>query len=389
MSTQDPRDQAIERLLRHGAAPGPASDECLDAETLSAWVDGGLAGPSLQRAEAHMADCARCQALMATLVGSADEPVSAAASGDVTARPWWSFDVRWLMPLAGAATAVLLWMIVPGSDQAPRPSTQQDAPAQAGARQAPAQPAEVMAAAPSSNVVGEEPADTAEQKLARAEPPTVVAEPDRLEARTATLTAKSNEAARKEAAVDSLAKAERRDTEEAVGLTAAAPAPAPTAAPPAPEQANRPAAQAAPTAPAAGTAASTLADSRVGAARSSAGAGTGAITSGDPAVRWRLAGPGVVERSLDAGASWERLATGAAASFRAGSAPSASVCWLVGGNGTVMLTTDARTWRRLSVPSSEDLVSVEAASERTATIRTASGLSFQTTDAGVSWARVP
>ena len=53
MSTQDPRDQAIERLLRHGAAPGPPSAECLDAETLSAWVDGGLEGRSLQRAEAR------------------------------------------------------------------------------------------------------------------------------------------------------------------------------------------------------------------------------------------------------------------------------------------------------------------------------------------------
>ena len=364
MSTQDPRDQAIERLLRHGAAPGPVSDECLDAETLSAWVDGGLEGSSLQRAEAHMADCARCQALMATLVSSADEPVPATASSGVAARPWWSFDVRWLMPLAGAATAVLLWMVVPDRDPALRPSTEKDAPVQADSRQAAAPPAEVMAAAQPSSVAGERPADGAEHKLARAEPPTVPAERERLEGRAEKQTVQSSETANEKAAGDALAKAGRRDTEEAVGLTAAAPA-----------------------APVAGAAASALADNRVVAARSNAGIGV--IVSGDPAVRWRLAGPGVVERSHDAGASWEPLETGAAASFRAGSAPSASVCWLVGRNGTVLLTTDARAWRRLSVPTSEDLVSVEAASERSATVRTASGQSFQTTDAGVSWARVP
>jgi hypothetical protein len=386
VSTQDPRDQAIERLLRHGAGPGHVSAECLDAETLSAWVDGGLEGPSLQRAETHMADCARCQALMATLVNSADEPVPATADGEAAARPWWSFDVRWLMPLAGAATAVLLWMVVPDRDPGLRPSPKADAPA--ASRQASAAPGEMTVAAPPPSVAADEPVASGEQKLARAEPPTAGAEPDRLEEeRAATPTAKSNEAARKEAAVDSLAKAERRDTEEAVGLRAAAPSPVPAAAPPAAEQAARSGAQIAPTAPAAGATASALADStgRATGART----GTGAILSGDPAVRWRLAGPGAVERSLDAGTSWERLVTGVTASFRAGSAPSASVCWLVGENGAVLLTTDARTWRRLSAPTSEDLVGVEAASERTATVRTVSGQSFHTTDAGVSWARVP
>lgn len=387
MSTQDPRDQAIERLLRHGASPGPVSAECLDAETLSAWVDGGLEGPSLQRAEAHMANCARCQALMATLVGSADEPVPATAGGDVAARPWWSFDVRWLMPLAGAATAVLLWMVVPDRDPGLRPSTETDAPAQAGSRQAPSPSGETMAAAQPSAVAAEEPAEREEQKLARAGPPTVAAEPNRLQERAATRTAESNEAARKAAAGDSLAKAERRDTENAAGLMAAAPAPVPAAAPPAAEQAARSAAQVALAAPAAGAGASALADST--GRGTGAPAGTGAIVSADPAVRWRLAGPGVVERSLDAGASWERLATGSGASFRAGSAPSASVCWLVGEDGVVLLTTDGRTWRRLSAPTSEDLVGVAATGERAATIRTASGQTFQTTDAGVSWARVP
>ena len=64
------RDQAVDRWLRHTRRTPPlggATDACLDAETLAAWVDGGLSGATLEVAEGHVADCARCQAMVATL----------------------------------------------------------------------------------------------------------------------------------------------------------------------------------------------------------------------------------------------------------------------------------------------------------------------------------
>ena len=67
------RDQSVERLLRQSLkAPQEAiADSCLDAETLAAWIDGGLSGSELAVAESHVADCARCQALVGALVRTA------------------------------------------------------------------------------------------------------------------------------------------------------------------------------------------------------------------------------------------------------------------------------------------------------------------------------
>jgi hypothetical protein len=113
------------------------------------------------------------------------------------------------------------------------------------------------------------------------------------------------------------------------------------------------------------------------------------LRSLDPGVRWRLAEPGIVERSTNGGASWERLDTGVRIPFRAGACPSASACWIIGDAGVVLLTTDAKTWRRLTSPSPEDLVAVDAADATAAVVRAASGLRFRTLDGGGTWTRVP
>ena len=41
---------------------------CLDAETVAAWMDGGLDAAGVAAAEAHASTCERCQALLATVV---------------------------------------------------------------------------------------------------------------------------------------------------------------------------------------------------------------------------------------------------------------------------------------------------------------------------------
>ncbi|MDH4066190.1 MAG: YCF48-related protein, partial [Acidobacteriota bacterium] len=100
-------------------------------------------------------------------------------------------------------------------------------------------------------------------------------------------------------------------------------------------------------------------------------------------------GLGVVERSADGGASWQQLPLGVETEMLAGAAPSASVCWLAGRGGVVLLTDDARTWRRIRFPASADLVDVQALDARVATVRTSEGAVFRTTNGGTNWTRVP
>ena len=109
MNADSNRDRALDQALKAAlgrAADAPITPACLDAETLAAWVDGGLNAHSVAMAEAHAANCARCQALIGTLARATPET---ALSGAAPVRLWrW-----WLAPLAAGAAAVTLWMVVP------------------------------------------------------------------------------------------------------------------------------------------------------------------------------------------------------------------------------------------------------------------------------------
>ena len=124
MSAQHPHDRAIHAMLGRTGAPGSSTSDCLDAETLAAWADNGLDEVSLARAETHMASCSRCQLAMASIVGSAGELSPKHVGG--SAVPWW-LNLRWLMPLAGVAAAVLVWMVVPDTQRLRQPAGRPDA----------------------------------------------------------------------------------------------------------------------------------------------------------------------------------------------------------------------------------------------------------------------
>lgn len=103
------RDRLLEDALTHelrttGTPAG--TDPCLDAETVAAWMDGGLDPASLAMAEAHASNCARCQALLGTLVRTTPAAPAAEARGAGLWR-WW------FAPLAATAAAVTVWMVVP------------------------------------------------------------------------------------------------------------------------------------------------------------------------------------------------------------------------------------------------------------------------------------
>ena len=70
VSRPNERDRSIERLLQESFRKPEAgvTDSCLDAETLAAFSDGGLAGEALELAQTHLADCARCQGIIGAAI---------------------------------------------------------------------------------------------------------------------------------------------------------------------------------------------------------------------------------------------------------------------------------------------------------------------------------
>ena len=296
MDTSRERDQSIERLLQQSLRTRQQDEvtgSCLDGETLAAWVDGSLPRDVLEAAEGHVADCARCQSLLAAMART-DPAVSQPKPEH--ARRWW----LWLAPLTAAAAAALLWVAVPEKSVAPA------VPAVAVTNQTPdanTQPTNTPAPTPARERAAQPPAEELRKGTARLEAESV---------------------RRENAAVGALA--------ETVITTAV------------PVQ----------------------------------------IVSPDPSVRWRISGA-AVERSANAGASWEAVPTGVATALTAGSAPSTMVCWLVGRGGVVLLSRDGRTWQRVPFPEMTDLSSVSAADARTASISTADGRTFSTSDGGVTW----
>jgi Putative zinc-finger len=283
---------------------------CLDAETLAAWFDGGLSGAALEDVQSHVAACARCQAV----VGAMGRTRAAAAQPQPERSPrWW---LAWAVPAAAAATAVAIWVAVPQQtnvavNTVPSPSLQkQEASQSTPASPAPAEPAAPPAAAAT-------PAREAVAKRADAAPP----------------------AAAPESASNAVQQAPSL-LNEAVSVKPAAPAP--------------------------------------GAAELRDEAGRQGTVDGQRQARAAFA-------NNVCGPMWPAPPSDVAAQITAGSSPSGAVCWIVGRGGTVLRSTDQRTWQRLNFLVTVDLTSVKATDAQSATVVTADGRTFSTVDGGVTW----
>jgi len=360
VDSPDERDQTVERLLRQSLktpASGGATDVCLDAETLAAWADGGLSGSALDAVHLHVADCARCQDLAGTLarIRSAVPPAEPVRSS----RRW----LAWFVPVAAAAGAVAIWFAVPGNPGAPASNRDvallREAPA-AQTRERDFTPPSVPTPPPSEN--------RKELQAAPSRAPQAAAGSisGRARADAAPPAAAENkagqESTRSDLAKDKVEVAQAPVASATTPLTPPAPAaPRAAAAPPSAERFG---------AAAAVRAANVVPD----------------IVSPDPAVRWRIAGA-AVQHSVDGGSTWNAVTVSGAAELTAGTAPATTVCWLVGRAGVVLLTTDGRTFRRLPFPEMTDLSGVRTvdAGGRVASVSTADGRTFVTTDAGASW----
>ncbi len=108
------------------------------------------------------------------------------------------------------------------------------------------------------------------------------------------------------------------------------------------------------------------------------------ISSSDPRARWRIIGAALL-RSVDGGVTWTPQATGTTARLTAGSAPQPDICWVVGEQGTVLVSTDGLSWQRVKSPIDASLVSVAATSADAATVTASDGRTFATTDRGRTW----
>ncbi len=71
----------------------------------------------------------------------------------------------------------------------------------------------------------------------------------------------------------------------------------------------------------------------------------------------------------------------------AGAAPSANVCWLVGSDGLILVTKDAKNWKKVSPPEDTDFVAVSAEDGPNATVTAADGRKFATHNGGKKWKR--
>ncbi len=115
MGDQNDRDRAIDRLLPQ-VLGGAASTPCVDGETLAAWTDGMLRASEAARVEQHVADCGRCQAMLGAFVRVSPVPPPQESL-------WQRLRLGWVLPLATAAAAVALWVVIPGQGPSGAPES--------------------------------------------------------------------------------------------------------------------------------------------------------------------------------------------------------------------------------------------------------------------------
>jgi hypothetical protein len=345
------RDRILEQALKHelrAAGPAPTAPAlrsfseggCLDAETLGAWTDGGLDPAAMAACEAHVASCARCQVLVGTLARST--PASTEGTLGTLGTLSWKW---WLAPIAAGVTAVTLWMVVPEQQRVAQVSPMATAAREQQTFSEPKAKSNAPTALPAAP----------EQNVAR----------ERLQARDSLSAAAradsvslADRAAPKEEETKKLA-------ENAVTERRQAPSAAPAAPPPAAVALEPP-----------------IAALQKGAR---AEAATIEIATLDPSLGWRIAGDRIL-RSDDGGKTWTVMRQDAGDRIVAGSAPSNSVCWFVGGAGRVLLTVNSgATFVDVSLAEPLDLASVAATDARSAMIFSVVGRRFRTDDGGRTW----
>jgi hypothetical protein len=405
----DHRDQSIDRLLRQGAgaAPTPSTSlDCLDGEMLAAWSEHALAGAEAARIERHVADCARCQSMVALYARTAPLPAR-------ESEPWWRrLQVRWLVPIATAAIVATVWVALPEREPlapAPAAAIQEAEPQRletrsggstASTTSGAAGPAGASSPAREQSASDPSSSSSAARTPRASSPPPPAASKELLESRQL-----ATQPAEQKASVDSA----RRNRAEAVAEFGTAvpqtpprstPEPRPAPSAPVPGALPPGTAATAPPPPPASTQARRAGETAAAPTPPPALAETVAVTADTATARrltianvvtrsgqqrWRIVGGTQLQRSTDGGVEWRATAFTPAAPLSAGHSPAPNVLWLVGQRGTIYSTTDGLTFELVPFVEAVDLVSVVATDARQATVRTADGRTLRTADRGVTW----
>jgi hypothetical protein len=421
-SDQDPeiekrKAQAFDRLLAESlSSSGARKADCPDAETLAAFYERALDPAETAQWRAHFAGCSRCQQALAAMAASDPNPLAAdeierlgelvaAASAPQAVAPrtraWklpWHFDPRTLVPLAAAAVfAVALWItinpsrvVAPELALAPPPSVGEPMIAEnKSARQPPGAPSAAPSGAANERQALPAPAGNA-APVAAAQPAPSAA-PQQSQSQQA-------QAANSESAEQTVIVApaqmpapEPAPSDSAAAANATSSAAPGTAAPGGAEQSSA--------APVTGGAIAGMMASNASSSAQYMRAKALGFRPGDlvvaatnPQIVWRFGPRGHIERSTDGGNTWTPESSPVQADLLAGSAPSETVCWIVGRSGTILRSTDGLTWQIVPSPKPAeqnfqppDWISVDAHDAQSAVIRTQDGRGFSTSDAGKTW----
>jgi hypothetical protein len=351
----------------------------IDAETLAAWTDHSLPADAAAAVELHLSNCDRCQEVLAAFVRS--EP----AAGAVILPFWSRRPIQWSAAGLAAAAAIVAMIYIGRPPTAPEPVTtvaQQEIDALRPVAPLPAPTATKETAA-------EPAARSLDDRAARLEKSTIGAAEARADKKIAA-PKPAAEAALPGVAAPPPAVPPSPPTTAPVttmgqqGAAAATPPPPPTVS--VSESAFRDMSSTFEVVPPdLSFAMARRADAA--AARGAGGGGRGGAAGSTAATRWRVTGGTLIERTTDAGKTWTAMELQPALTTRltAGAATSPVVCWFVGANGVVLVTTDGRTLRRMSVPETVTLMGVTAEDGLRATVFTADGRRFTTIDGGLTW----
>jgi hypothetical protein len=298
----------------------------VEPEALAAWSEGALPSNEARQVEAHLADCATCQEMLAVFART--EPPHAVSSGVGSVRSRFRSVVsgfsrtnwRWAVPLAAAATVAAIWVAIPEEER----TAQLNPTAAAPAVSEPASPPVESVSADAAS------ANSAKQQSARPDAPAGSLS-DRVEPE-----ARAEKAEQEK--TDQFASSRALDAKERdQDLKAeAAPSAPPTAA-----------AQAAARAPAAPQPAQEQNRSRAEAEATSLlrQAAPLEVVSPDPQVRWRIVPTGRLERSTNAGKTWEAVTLPQPVNVTAVRAPSATTAIVTAADGRQLRTDDqGKTW---------------------------------------------
>jgi hypothetical protein len=343
---RDAFDDALRRRL--GAAPLAPGPECLDAEMLAAFYERTLDREGRARCEAHLADCARCEAALGALA-RADVPAAGAPG-----RWAWTWVPGWRIAVPALAAALVVAVAVARmrSNVAIAPPEQL---ASARGEVHRAQEAAPMAPSGAAGAAGGSRAASAPAAVPAAKAQSRATPPHRMAA-----------LAKEKTTV-------RETFASASGLAASAPT-----------VGNAIVAEGAPAGTGAPIAAPAVGAAMGGTVGMAAGAHPFIVRAPDGIARWHVRSGDQIDYTPD-GVNFYGSTTGVAAPLTSGSAPTTSVCWMVGRAGTVIRTTDGTHWTKLASPTPSDLTRITAENADVATVYASDGRAWATADGGRTW----